>query len=43
LTEKGRLGIANKDAKVGDMVCVLLGYNMPLIVRKAESQQKESV
>ena len=41
LTQKGRLGIANKNAKVGDKICVLLGCNMPLVIRQTNPQQKE--
>lgn len=43
LTQKGRLGIANKNAKVRDKVCVLLGCNMPLVIRQTNPQQKEEV
>jgi hypothetical protein len=41
LTQKGRLGIANKNAKVGDKICVLLGCNMPLVIRQTNRRQKE--
>jgi hypothetical protein len=41
LTQKGRLGIANKNAKVGDKICVLLGCNMPLVIRQTNPGQKE--
>jgi hypothetical protein len=33
MTESGRLGIANPNARVGDLICVVLGCHMPIAVR----------
>ena len=33
-TDGGRLGVANYGAEVGDYVCVILGCNMPMIMRE---------
>ena len=33
-TDSGKLGVANYGAKVGDSVCVILGCNMPMIMRE---------
>jgi len=42
LTERGRLGIANKNARVGDKICVVLGCNMPLVIRSVKTRQEEN-
>jgi len=34
ISEKGYLGLAPKAAKIGDLICVLLGCDKPLIIRK---------
>jgi hypothetical protein len=34
-TQKGYLGIANWDAKIGDVVCVLEGASVPFVMRKS--------
>ena len=33
-TDGGKLGVANYGAQVGDYVCVILGCNMPMIMRE---------
>ena len=33
-TDGGNLGVANYGAEVGDCVCVILGCNMPMIMRE---------
>jgi hypothetical protein len=38
-TDGGRLGIANHSAMVGDYVCVILGCNMPMIMRECEKRK----
>lgn len=40
LTKTGRLGVANKNAKVGDLVCVLPGCSMPVIIRQSKCQRQ---
>jgi hypothetical protein len=43
LTKTGRLGVANKNAKVGDLVCVLPGCSMPVIIRQSKSQRQNDI
>jgi hypothetical protein len=43
LTKTGRLGVANKNAKVGDLVCVLPGCSMPVIIRQSKSQRQNNI
>jgi hypothetical protein len=38
-TDGGRLGIANHSAMAGDYVCVILGCNMPMIMRECEKRK----
>ena len=38
-TDGGRLGVANYGAMVGDYVCVILGCNMPMIMRERKMQK----
>lgn len=38
-TDGGRLGVANYGAMVGDYVCVILGCNMPMIMREREMRK----
>ncbi|EON98792.1 putative ankyrin and het domain protein [Phaeoacremonium minimum UCRPA7] len=45
-TKAGHLGIANKNAKVGDKICILYGCSVPVVLRqcpepKTEEQIKE--
>jgi hypothetical protein len=36
VSEKGYLGLVPKRAKTGDSICVLLGCNKPLIIRRED-------
>lgn len=42
ITENGRFGLAPATAKVGDEVCVILGANLPYLVRKAPTFRSDS-
>jgi hypothetical protein len=36
LTEKGFMGLGPRDTRTGDLISVLLGYDMPVMIRKVE-------
>lgn len=38
-TDDGRLGVANYGAMVGDYVCVILGCNMPMVMRERKMRK----
>jgi len=42
-TEKGYIGLAPKNSKVGDIVCILLGCRSPLVLRPLSEAQYQIV
>jgi len=37
-TKRGYIGLAPLRAQIGDLVCIVLGYDVPLIIRRQEDR-----